>query len=265
MTTSGSEGRQAPAQPGPAGPLYEAERLTRPEVAEILARRPLAILPIGSTEQHGPHLPLGTDTILAQEVGRRLAAATGGLLFPPLPLGYAWVWRDIPGTLTIDEATLQQVLKDIAHNLHRQGVRTLVLLNGHGANESAMKYAVRELADEIPMQVLNLSYFNFFGDATRLIQSPKWHGTFHACEIETSLMLAVRPELCRMDRAVREYPEAPPTYGISPVSMGDLSRSGVYGDPTLASAEKGSQLLDAAVARLVEVIAFAEAEAGSNA
>ncbi len=232
--------------------------MTRPEVAEALARRSLAILPIGSTEQHGPHLPLGTDTLLAQEVARQLAEATGALLFPPLPLGYAWVWRDIPGTLTVDEATLQQVIKDIAHNLHRQGLRTLILLNGHGANESALKYAVRELADEIPMKVVHFSYFNHFGDAAGLIESPRWHGTFHACEVETSLMLAVRPELCHMERAVREYPDAPPTYGVSPVSMGAVSRSGVFGDPTLATAEKGRRLLQAAVTNLAEIIRFAD-------
>lgn len=252
-------GREAGTQPpGPPGSVLEAETMTRPEVAEALSRRSLAILPIGSTEQHGPHLPLGTDTLLAQEVARRVGEATGALVFPPLPLGYAWVWRDIPGTLTVDEATLQQVIKDIAHSLHRQGLRTLVLLNGHGANESALKYAVRELADEIPMKVLHFSYFNHFGEAAAVVESPKWHGTFHACEVETSLMLAVRPDLVRMDLAVREYPDAPPTYGVSPVSMGSVSRSGVFGDPTLATAEKGRALLEAAVANLVEIIRYAE-------
>ena len=241
------------------GPVHEAERLTRPEALEVLLKRPLAILPIGATEQHGPHLPLGTDTFMAAEVARRLASRTGGLLFPALPVGYSWVWRDIPGTLVIDEATLQQVIKDIVHNLHRQGVRTLVLVNGHGANESALKYAVRELADETPMKVLYFSYFNHFGDSEKqVIDSPKWHGMVHACEVETSLLLAVKPELCRMDRAVEEYPEVPPAYGVSALSLGSLSASGVFGDPTLATAEKGEKLIEAAVARIVEIIETVE-------
>lgn len=237
------------------GPIYEAERMTRPEALQALLKRPLVILPIGATEQHGPHLPLGTDTFMAAGVARRLAARTGALLFPALPVGYSWVWRDIPGTLVIDEATLQQVIKDIAHNLHRQGVRMLILLNGHGANESAMKYAVRELADEVSMKVLYFSYFNHFGETEKqVIQSPKWHGMVHACEVETSLLLAVKPELCHMDRAVREYPAVPPTYGVSALSLGSLSDSGVYGDATLATAEKGERLIQAAVDRIAGII-----------
>jgi len=236
-------------------PIHEAERMTRPEALRALQKRPLAILPIGATEQHGPHLPLGTDTFMAAEIGRRLAARTGALLFPALPVGYSWVWREIPGTLVIDEATLQQVIKDVAHNLHRQGVNMLVLINGHGANESAIKYAVRELVDEIAMRVLYFSYFNHFGEVEKqVIQSPKWNGMVHACEEETSLLLAVKPELCHMERAVKEYPEIPPTYGISALPLGRLSDSGVYGDATLATAEKGEKLIQAAVDHITDII-----------
>lgn len=234
--------------------LPEAEQLTWPEAREVLRRRPLAILPLGATEQHGPHLPLGTDTFLAQEVARCLAMATGGLLFPPLPVGYSWVWRDIPGTLMIDEDTLERVIKDIARNLFRQGFKTLVLINGHDANNAAMKYAVRELADEIPMRVLYFFYPGLEEAAAGLIESPRWHGMIHACELETSLMLAVKPELCHMDRTVREYPEKPPAYGYSSLSLGTLSRSGVFGDATLATPDKGRQLLEFVVARLVNIL-----------
>ncbi|MHB9145765.1 MAG: creatininase family protein [Symbiobacteriia bacterium] len=239
---------------------HEAERLTRPEVAELMRQTPVAILPLGATEQHGPHLPLGTDSFLAQEVARRLAAATGALLFPPIPVGYSWVWRDIPGTLTLDEATLEQVIKDIAHGLHRQGFKTLILVGGHEANNAAMKYAVRELADEIPMRVLYFFYPGLEAAAAGLIESPTWHGMIHACELETSLLLAARPELCHMDRAVREYPAKPADYGHSARSLGSLSESGVFGDATLATAEKGERLLNAVVARLVELVSAIQAE-----
>ena len=192
---------------------------------------------------------------MATEVARRVAARTGALLFPALSVGYSWVWRDIPGTLGIGEATLKQVIKDIAHNLHRQGLRMLVLLNGHGANESALKYAVRELADEVATKILYFSYFNHFGEAEKeVIQSPKWHGMIHACEEETSLLLAVKPELCHMERAVKEYPEVPPVYGVSALPLGSLSESGVYGDATLATAEKGEKLIQAAVDRITDII-----------
>lgn len=256
-----SEGSCVPFQEG----AYEAECLTRPDIARILERRPLAILPVGATEQHGPHLPLGTDTFIANEVARRVAMRVEALLFPPLPIGYSWVWRDIPGTLSIEESTLQAVIKDVARNLHRQGLRMLVIINGHGANEYPIKYAVRQLADEVAMKVLYFSYFNFFGDEEKeVVESPRWLGMIHACEVETSVLLAVRPDLCRMERAVKEYPFVPATYGVSSLSLGSLSQSGVFGDATLASAEKGEKLLRAAVDRIVNVIesAWAESDLG---
>jgi creatinine amidohydrolase len=95
-------------------------------------------------------------------------------------------------------------------------------------------------------------------------ESPTWHGMIHACELETSLMLALYPEHVRMDRAVAEYPERPSLYGRSTISLGDLSESGVYGDPTKATAEKGRQMLDAFVGTISENVreAYALAQRG---
>lgn len=222
-----------------------AERATLPEVERFLRQYPYAILPIGATEQHGPHLPLATDTLLAAAFAKRLAEKSGGLVLPSLPLGYSWTWRDVPGTLTLRFDTLIEVVRDVAESLARNGVRALCTVSGHEANRGPLKYALREyLVDRVDLHVLNL----FYPGMERILQdadTPAWHdGIFHAEEIETSLLLATHPELVHMERAVRDYPSPPETYGMTRVTMGDLMTSGVFGDATLADTAKGQRWLE---------------------
>lgn len=228
--------------------------MNRNEVKKALEDFPVAVLPLGSTEQHGPHLPLGTDTFLAEELSRRICENTKALLLPAMPFGYSWVWRDIPGTATLPEKSVEMFIKDIAHSISRYGVKLLVLVNGHDANNSAMKYAVRELMDEIDMQIIYLFYPSLNDVLKENCESPTWYGMVHACEFETSLMLAVKPELVDMTKAVSEYPEKPDLYGKSTISLGDLSKSGVYGNPTLATREKGEKLLEIFVEKMTREV-----------
>jgi creatinine amidohydrolase len=227
--------------------VKEARYMNRDEVDEAIRSFPVAILPLGATEQHGPHLPLGVDIMLAEGLARLVAEETGALLLPAVPFGYSWVWRDIPGTVSMQQHHVEAIIKDVAHSVSRYGIELLVLVNGHEANSSSMKYAARELQDELAMPVI---YF-FYPGLTELMaehcDSETWHGMIHACEFETSLMLAMYPEYVQMERAVAEYPERPSLYGKSSLSLGDLSESGVYGDPTKATAEKGRLLLEAFV------------------
>lgn len=223
----------------------DAATATWPEVADYLRRIPAAIWPLGATEQHGPHLPLATDTILATALAERIAAQSAGLVLPALPVGYSWVWRDFPGTLTWELETFRAAIRDGVRNLARQGVRAALLLSGHGANQAPLKYVARELGDDPVAAGTAVLYLCYEGvDALDPVPgSERWHGDFHAEEIETSLMLTVRPDLCRMDLAVGEYPAIPPEYGRSARSMGTLSKSGVFGDATVASAAKGEAWL----------------------
>ncbi|CCQ92699.1 Creatininase subfamily [[Clostridium] ultunense Esp] len=218
--------------------------MNRNEVKKRIEEFPVAILPIGATEQHGPHLPLGVDIFIATELSKRVAEKTGAVVLPTLPFGYSWVWRDISGTVSLEQHRVETVIKDVAHSVARYGIKLLVIINGHDANNTSMKYATRELEDELDLEVIYLFYPEMENVIKDVMETPTWHGMIHACEFETSLMLAVKPELVNMDLAVEEYPDKPNLYGKSTMSLGHMSKSGVYGDPTKATKEKGEKLLN---------------------
>lgn len=222
----------------------EARYLSRDDFARRIADLPAVILPLGATEQHGRHLPLGVDTILAEALALRVAEATGATVMPAMPFGYSWVWRDAPGSVTIEQRTLEDVLCQIAESLAVQGVRHVFLINGHEANSATMKYASRRLWDSPNVKIWRLFYPDLSAVMAKHCESPTWHGIVHACEFETSLMLAVAPHLVDMTKAVREYPELDRGYFQGGRPMGELSESGVFGDATLGTAEKGHAMLD---------------------
>jgi creatinine amidohydrolase len=232
----------------------EISFMTRDEVAESITEFPVAILPLGATEQHGNHLPLGVDNFLAEGISRKLSEETGALLLPTLPFGYSWVWRDIPGTVSFEQDLVERAIKNVAHSVSRYGVKLLILVNGHDANKASMKYATRELMDELDMPVVYLFYPELERIMEEYCESGSWHGMVHACEFETSLMLSLKEELVQMDKAVKEYPEKPALYGKSTISLGDLSKSGVYGDATLASKEKGDKMVEIFVKKMTFLI-----------
>lgn len=231
--------------------------MTKDQVKSAIEDFPVAILPLGATEQHGHHLPLGVDIFLAEGLSKRICEKTGALLLPSIPFGYSWVWRDIPGTISLQQHHVEAVIKDVAHSLSRYGVQTLIMVNGHDANNASMKYATRELMDELDMNIVYLFYPDLEKVMEEHCESKPWHGMIHACEMETSLMLALKPELVDMTKAVKEYPEKPALYGRSSISLGNLSDSGVYGDATLASKEKGEKLLESFVTKMVELVSLA--------
>lgn len=227
-----------------------ARDLTRDAFAARVAAFPVGILPLGATEQHGYHMPLGTDTILAEALATGVAERTGATVLPSLPFGYSYVWRDAPGTVTLSNATMEAVLRETAEGLARQGVRHLVLVSGHEANGSVMKAAARALWDHPGIDVHRVFYPGLRGTMAEHCASPTWHGIVHACEFETSLMLAVAPDLVAMERAVAEYPERDPAYFMGGRPMGELSESGVFGDATLGTAEKGDAMLAVFIDRI---------------
>ena len=222
----------------------DAGDATLPDVRAFLESRPYALLPVGATEQHGPHLPLATDTLLAERFVREIAERSGGLVLPALPFGYSWTWRDVPGTMTLSFDTYLSVMFDLAESAQRSGVKALAIVSGHDANRRPIKYAIRErIADPLGLPVINL----FYPGLTELLaeaDSPTWsHGMLHAEEFETSLMLHHRPDLVRMGAAVRDYPDAPATFDMTVTTMGDLMNTGVFGDATVATRDKGERWL----------------------
>ena len=133
---------------------FIVQNMTWPMVKEQLEVCSTAIVPIGSTEQHGYHLPLGTDVFLAEHLARLISDRTGALVYPTLNFGYSWVWRDRIGTISLPQDHLQLILKDIVKSVERYGVTKLVFLNGHEANGASMKYAIRDIQDTTSVKVL---------------------------------------------------------------------------------------------------------------
>lgn len=232
---------------------YLAE-LNRTEVAERLLERPIAFLPLGAVEQHGPHLPLGTDVYLAEEYTRRVADQVDGLILPAVPFGYSWVWQDLPGTITVGHQTLAAYLTDVIASVERNGFGMLVLVDGHESNTTIMKHVVRDYAAHSAFPVVRLFYPKMSDLQSEILSSGTWFGMIHACEFETSLMLDSRPDLVDMAKAVKEYPDFSDDYHYGAEQLGNISDSGVFGDPTLATQEKGRQLFDRFVDEAVGII-----------
>lgn len=231
-----------------------ADRASWPEIEAAIADGLIAVLPVGALEQHGAHLPLTTDTVLASGVARGLADATGALLLPAIAYGDAWTAEGWAGTLSLSPETLRAAVIDIGRGLHRMGIRGLVTLNGHFGNREPIALAARTLSEE-GFRVLHLDYPKLEALAAEVCDSePAGPGFYHADEVETSMMLALAPDSVRLDRAAPEYPQFPETFGLEPMQLSVFNRSGVFGDPTPATAEKGERLLAGIVDECVRLV-----------
>lgn len=234
--------------------LIDADRTSWPEIGEAIGRGLIAILPVGALEQHGPHLPLTTDTVLATGVARRIAEVTGALLLPAIAYGDAWTAEGWAGTLSLSPETLRATVTDIGCGLQRMGAKGLVTLNGHFGNREPIALAARALS-KTGFPVLHLDYPSLESLATEVCDSePAGPGFYHADEVETSMMLALAPQSVRMDRAEPEYPAFPETFGLEPMKLSAFNRSGVFGDPRPATAEKGEHLIAGIASECVRLI-----------
>jgi creatinine amidohydrolase len=210
----------------------------------------VAVLPFGAFEQHGPHMPLSTDTIMAQELARRLASAADALLLPPVHYGETSGNNGFPGTISLGFDTVRHIALDICTSLRDARVAGLVVVNGDYGNQAPLKLAAREARDQFGYPVLVIDYPGLAEVAAEISQTPPaGRGFYHADEVETSMVLAIEPAAVQMEEARAEYPHFPPTYGATPIPLREISKSGVFGDPRRATAEKGEQILDALTER----------------
>jgi creatinine amidohydrolase len=247
--------------------VFMAE-LSWPEFqARVSAGAPV-LLPVGATEQHGPHLPLGTDVILPTAVAERAARAVGGLVAPTIPYGYKSQPRSgggqrFPGTTSLSLHTLTLVVRDVIQDLGLHGVRRLVVVNGHVENAwpiiEAIDLALRELRRDgvADLEVMRLDYWDFVTRETldRLFPDG-FPGTDleHASLLETSMMLALRPQLVELERVPSDGPAVFPTYDRYPTRPGLVPASGVLARAQGSSAEKGGWLIDDHVRLISEAI-----------
>ncbi len=227
--------------------------LTWPEVRAAVDRTPWALLTFGAVEEHGPHLPLGTDHYAAEALSERLAEAADLIALPTMPYGQVWSLEMFDGSLSISDATLIAFITEIAGGLQRLGVKGLVMFSAHLGNVAAMKKATRVLEEQGGLPALAMAYPGLSRVAATVREAPESHPSIvHADELETSIMLALRPECVHMDRAVREYPVYPEHFDVAPVRWDTVSTSGVFGDATVATAEKGERIVDHVMREAVE-------------
>ena len=250
------------------------------EVEALDRERTVAILPIAAVEQHGPHLPLDTDTFLCTQVveaaGAQAQAGGPVLVAPTLAYGSSAHHMAFAGTLTLTAATFLASVVELCGSLIGHGFRRLLVVNGHGGNSALAREAVQQLALDARVLAAAADYWALARETAAEVRDSPPGGMAHACEFETSLMLYLRPESVRNELVRREIPE--PRFAqerldlVSPgrVAAGwqthELSSSGVLGAPDLATGEKGKRLFEACVeglSRLIEELRRAPLPGGA--
>lgn len=247
--------------------------MTWQEAEEALQETDIVVLPTGSTEQHGPHLPLGNDAIQAREMARRIVVKLDELgvkavAGPLVPFGVASYHMPFPGTIHLHATTYQALLRDICFSLYRHGVRKFALPMGHGGNLASMQVVAQQLVDEkADAQAVVLNALPVMTQAYRrgeILTSTENEG--HAGEGETARLLAVHPELVEMGRARVYYSQKAEEMESEdhPLLGGGIFKTtrnwreatpwGSVGNPTLATAETGEKLWDLIITWMAKAI-----------
>jgi len=239
--------------------MSDWQDLTMPGFEALRHKTQTVILPMGSLEEHGPHLPLGTDTFHAIELARRVAELRPVVVAPPVFYGMCRSTREHPGTVSISGDTLRSLLVDLGREFHRHGLRNLVFISGHagGTHISAVVETAERLLAELPearIALVNLLEVlrEVVADKPELVRT---RGDSHAGEVETAIMLAAYPHLVR-GSAPEEWPGFPKY-----VLVRDKRRywpGGVWGNPGAASAAQGETMLEAEADRLGSIINMLE-------
>ena len=252
---------------------YRYEKMTWQEIDAAAVAERLVLIPAGTLEDHGKHLPVDTDVVLAQGVCMATADRLPDevVVLPPLTHGYSPHHIDFPGTLTIGWKTLVEYVLDITRSLVKHGFRKLLIVNGHGSNRPLLEMAARLTVVEQPyVQCASLSWWELtkVREVFASVRESEW--VAHAGELETSMYLALDEARVDMTKAERDtsFPKsphfwsdlagAPPEGYRNAVSLNEywstVTRDGVKGDPTVATREKGEALLRAAADELVDIV-----------
>ena len=249
-------------------PTVEWAKLTAPELNAMAAAGATVVLPVASTEQHGPHLGTGVDTTLCGTVCRiaaeKAAERRPVVVAPTLWVGMAEHHMAHGGTFTLDIPTYRAVLVCLVRSLERHGFKRVLIVNGHGGNMTALNAFLPDIERETGLAVAATTYFELAQPAfAPILEDQK--SVLHACEAETAMMMAVAPDAVRDDRLSEAYgPQfADPRAVLAPPaqrfrSFATLTPSGVLGDARKATPEKGERLLAAATDALADLIVRGE-------
>lgn len=228
------------------------DELTMPEFSEKVKENPVVILPLGAVEEHGPHLPLCTDSVQPEFIAERVAKRTGALLAPSVRYGFCSSTKNFPGTITISFETLRSLIYDILSELARNGIQNIVVLSGHAGrvHMAALRLAAQEVVEECEANIMVLSDYDIAYDLMERDDTiPDDDG--HSGLIETSRVLAIKEELVKGEGVPGKT--RPPKFKVEKHPEQHFP-TGVLGDPTGASKEKGQQINDFIVDEMVKLI-----------
>jgi len=240
--------------------LWEEQNLST--FPRLQREKPMVILPVGATEQHGPHAPFGTDTLTVYEIAKRVSAMTGVLVAPPISYGSSLAHRNFPGTISLSPHTLIRVVEDVCDWFWKWGIRKIMLLNGHGVNFPPLWVALESVRHKYPeIQMTVITWWDVSKEAQKHMFKDQTEGAYHFSPSiahaglgETACVLAYRPELIDMERAVDGPPEVKGL--VFKYEFHRLSPHGVKarGIPGAATAEIGEEILQATAKVLAELV-----------
>ncbi len=245
---------------------YLLANLTWPEVEKRLKECDIAIVPIGSTEQHGPALPVSTDHYIATQFAYRAAEIVWDtnkvVVTPTVTFGFSPHHMEFKGTITLSELTLSSMIADICHSLAQHGFKKIVLVNGHGGNETAISNALHDMQGNIEARVYHTNWYDMVGEKLEEIVTPP---IYHAGDMETSVAWYLGQRVLE-DKRVDEPGKSLVPGFISPDMSGsgpsasvsynfkEITDSGVVGYSTKATKEKGKLIADLVLENLVKFI-----------
>ena len=240
------------------------------EVDDMNRENTIILIPLGSTEQEGTHLPLGVDTYVAEAIAQVVAKETGSLVGPTLPMGYSEWFCEFPGTVSLKLETLMQVLREYISSLIRHDFRKLIFINGHGGNSSAVDVVSREFTMNHEAQIAMVEIWKIANSLAKDVPMLKENVLRHAGELMTSVMLYLYPDTVNMKKAKVEYLKSnkphftvkstlgPAEFKGVEITLYDkakrLTESGIMGDPLSATPEKGKIIFHAITSYLIEMV-----------
>lgn len=243
-------------------PSFLWEEMTWEEIKEYLKNVDVAILPCGAIEQHGPHLPVDIDYFDARYLAYQVALnckAPRPIVLPPIPYGVSYHHEDFPGTLSVSNDALSRFVYDIGMSLAKNGIKKLIILNGHGDNAPTLNYAAQMINRDARIFVCVDTGETSDSDIDLLTETPN---DIHAGEVETSTTLAIRPEMVKMDKAkdstlhfASHYLDFGSQYYLPwYVRTKKISENGTIGNPEKATVEKGIKMWEIMIEHLVTFV-----------
>ena len=244
------------------------ENLTWPEVKALDLSKRIVLFPLGSFEQHGPHLPLTTDTDIVTAIARRIEdqRKESVLCLPTLWPGHSTHHLFFPGTLSVSQMPYINMAIELCRSIVNMGAQKVFLLNGHGGNDLPIKTAMRELKTEFPeIQFVFASYWSLASQTIKEVRESELGGLGHACEMEASVMMYLHPDRVKMHLAKNDgrskyqdsyrktdMMQVRPIFFVN--EFNEVSETGTIGYPEMATAEKGKRFMDGIVADVVKFV-----------